>query len=190
MAAFSSGFEALDIGFWKRKKLMFYWQITKYDPQNRDADGVYLKDEWTGYGDIGRIFEGKVLTLEDYVKAEEMYIKAVLFFMKCLDIDTLKVISLEQYGKSPKSVTAEGVRIKNNTFYAKEKIAFIIKSILRCKFWCMFESENIRIRFDYNYYMRLACTMPCTSTIAQIELLGLFVQESKRELIFRDEEDE
>ena len=169
---------------------MFYWQITKYDPRNRDTDGVYLKDEWTDYSCIGQTFEGKVLTLEDYVKAEDAYIQAVLLFMQCLGIDSLKVISLEKYGKSPKSVSAEGVRIKNNTFYPKEKITFIIKSILRCKFWCMLEAENMRVRFDYDYYMGLACTMPCASTIAQIERLGLFVEESKRELIFRDEEDD
>lgn len=40
---------------------MFCWQITKYDPKNRDENNRYLKDEWTDYSSIGEIFEGKEL---------------------------------------------------------------------------------------------------------------------------------
>ena len=169
---------------------MFCWQITKYDPKNRDADRVYLKDEWTDYSCIGKSFEGKELTYEDYLKVEDAYIQAVLLFMKCLDLDSLKVISLEKNGKNPNSVTLEGIKIKNNTFYPKEKIVFIIRSILRFKFWCMLETENMRVKFGYDYYMMIGCTMPCATTIAQIEGIGLFVEPRGREFLFDEEDDE
>ena len=91
---------------------MFCWQITKYNPKNRDKDGIYLKDEWTEYSDIGKIFEGKELAYEEYEKVEEKHIQAVLLFMECMNIDALKVIYLEKYGKRPKSVTIDGKKNK------------------------------------------------------------------------------
>ena len=54
-------------------KYMNYWQITKYDPKNRDEHNRYLKDEWTEYGDIGNLFDGKKLTFAEYFNIESKY---------------------------------------------------------------------------------------------------------------------
>ncbi len=171
---------------------MFCWRITKYDPKNRNELGYYLKDEWTEYGDIGRSFDGKIFTYEEYVIVEDAYIQAVLLFMDCLEIDSLKVISLEDtHGKNPESISVESIKIKNNEYYKKEMIIFIIKSILRYKLWCKLESENMRVDFGYDYYMGLACSKLCMSTIKKIENeLGLFVEKIGCEIIFDDDEDD
>jgi hypothetical protein len=51
---------------------MNYVRITKYDPQNRDANGHYtLVDEWTSISDVGKSFQGKILTMEQYLAIEE-----------------------------------------------------------------------------------------------------------------------
>ena len=162
--------------------------ITKYDPQNRDAEGRYLKDEWTEYGDIGRKFGGKEFTYQEYAKIEEKHIQAVLLFMECLGIDSLKVIKLEFKGKKPDKVTVEGRDIYNNIFYSKETIVFIIQSVLRYKFWCALEAEGMRVRFEYDYYMNLACFLPCADTIKKIEEMGLFVEKSTLEFLFDEDE--
>ena len=168
---------------------MFCWCITKYDPKNRDKNRVYLKGEWTEYGDIGKIFEGKELTYEEYVKVEWAYIQAVLFFMDCLDINSLKIISLEQVGKKVQDIDVDGNVIKNNVFYEKEMVVFIIRSILRYRFWCMLEAEGMRVRFDFDYYMTLGCIMPSADTIKKIERLGLFVEKSGLEFLFDELDD-
>ena len=33
--------------------------IVKYNPKYYDAKGVYTKDEWTDFSDIGKEFEGE-----------------------------------------------------------------------------------------------------------------------------------
>jgi hypothetical protein len=42
------------------------YRVTKYDPENRDAEGNYLIDEWTSFSDVGRTFSGKELTEQEY----------------------------------------------------------------------------------------------------------------------------
>ena len=169
---------------------MFYWQITKYDPKNRDADGIYLKDEWTDHSDIGQIFEGKQLTFAEYLAIETKYIQAVLLFMECLGIETLKVTKLIHRARYQKKALIDGKRIINDTYYNYEMITFLIQSMLRNKFGCILESENMRVRFYDDYYMTLGCTMPCSSTIKQIENMGLFVEKKGRESLFDEEDDE
>ena len=169
---------------------MFCWQITKYNPKYRNADRAYLKDEWTEYGDIGKTFEGKKLTYEEYEKVEEAHIKAVLLFMDCLGIDSLKVVHLSKDCNHADSVTVADIKIKNNTYYTREIIIFIIKSILRYEFWCILEAKSMRVRFEYDYYMLLACKVPCTSIIQQIEQLGLFVETKGCDFLFDEEDDD
>ena len=169
---------------------MFCWQITKYDPKNRDENRVYLKDDWTEYGDIGQTFDGKKLTFAEYLEVEAKYIQAVLLFMECLGIDTLKVTDLIYRARLRKKALIDGKMIIEGTHYNYEMIAFLIQSMLRDKFDCMLEAENMRVRFCYDYYMVLACSMPCPSTIKQIENMGLFVEKTGREFLFEEEDDE
>lgn len=50
------------------------YRITKYNPKNREKDGVYSKDEWTSISDIGKSFGDYKLTASDYLKVEDQYL--------------------------------------------------------------------------------------------------------------------
>ena len=52
---------------------MTEYRITKYNPANR-VDGVYVTDEWTSFGDIGKEFGGTKLSHDVYLKTEQSYI--------------------------------------------------------------------------------------------------------------------
>ena len=52
----------------------FYYCVCKYDPAFRDEKGAYKKDEWTDFSDIGRAFDGKVFTEEEYYETEDRYV--------------------------------------------------------------------------------------------------------------------
>ena len=168
---------------------MFYWRITKYDPKNRNLDGIYLKDEWTRYSDIGKTFEGNIVTQDEYLKFEASYIKAVLLLMDCLQVEVLQVAGLEKVMKNPKAVYIGDTVIKNNEFYPKETIPLILQSILRNKFWCRLISNNLLyIQTGWDYYMYVGSARACKSTIQKIELMGLFVEKSERAFLFDDED--
>lgn len=157
---------------------MFYWRITKYDPQYRDERGAYLKNEWTEYDDIGQTFEGKTLTLKEYLKTEDAYIQAILLFIEDLNIDSLRISCLEKNGRRPKKVLVDGIEIVNNTYVNKESIIPIIRLILRGKTWCKFKAKQMLIDFSNQFYTFIvSINRPSNSTIKKIEHMGFFVEE-------------
>ena len=68
--------------------MKYCWRITKYDPKKRNLQGWFLEDTWISYGDIGSVYQGKKLTYNEYVHVEDLYINAIVQFMKCLNIST------------------------------------------------------------------------------------------------------
>ena len=167
---------------------MFCWQITKYDPQNRDVNRVYLKDEWTDFSDIGKIFDGKELTFTEYLGIETKYIQTVMFFMECLGISSLKVTKLVYRARYKKNALIDGVKVVNDTYYSYEMIAFIIQSILRNKFDCMLANNDMWVQFDWDYYMTIGCLRPCELAIAKTKEIGLFVEKEDPVYFFEDDE--
>jgi hypothetical protein len=86
------------------------YRITKFDPALRNADGAYLSADWTSSSDVGREFNGVVLTESEYARVEDAYITtAVRFFEEC-GIDSLTVTSLESTG-SDDCVLVEGQEV-------------------------------------------------------------------------------
>jgi len=65
--------------------------IVKYNPKYYDAKGVYTKDEWTEFSDIGRLFDGKRLSIEEYLEAENNFIA---FVNDCLDIAGCRYLTI------------------------------------------------------------------------------------------------
>ena len=45
--------------------------ISKYDIKYRNELGVYLRDDWTSFFDIGKVWEGELLTREEYERVEK-----------------------------------------------------------------------------------------------------------------------
>ena len=56
--------------------------ITKYNPIFRDKNGFYRKKDWIGLQDVGKVFDGKLLTFELYSEVEKKYIDASISFFK------------------------------------------------------------------------------------------------------------
>ena len=61
---------------------MIWHEIAKYSPQNYDSNGIYIVDEWTSRSDVGKYYNGKLFTLEDYLNVENHYIAVVLSLME------------------------------------------------------------------------------------------------------------
>ena len=52
-------------------------EIVKYSPEYYNSSGVYLRDEWSSVYDIGKSFDGKVLSITDYLSVENAYLQAI-----------------------------------------------------------------------------------------------------------------
>lgn len=72
-------------------KMKFCWRITKYDPTKRNSQGWFLEETWTSFSDIGKLYEGKKVTYDEYVYVENLYISAILEFILVFHIYRLRV---------------------------------------------------------------------------------------------------
>jgi hypothetical protein len=156
---------------------MYYWRITKYNPLYRDRQGSYLMDEWTCYSDIGKSFKGKEFTIQEYLRTEESYIKAVMLFMSFMKLVSLRIRFLEHDGLRIKKYNDDGKKeIINNEYVQGNDLKRIIRLILRNVIWCRLEAEGMSLYFSHDLYMYITSVNPCNSVIAEIEKNGLFVE--------------
>ena len=73
------------------------FRVSRYDPALRDHHGRFTGSEWTSAADIGRVYDGRRLTVTDYRAAEDRYVRAVLAFASCAQ-DRLTLLDMEHHG--------------------------------------------------------------------------------------------
>ncbi len=164
---------------------MYWFQITKYNPKYRNELGHYLKDEWTDFSDIGKKHANDILTYDEYIEVENAYVKAILNFMNCLNLDSVRVSGLEKrkllensenYSKSMIEIYK---KIKDKQFLDRQLLDQVIRLILRTDLWCKLQSKDLEVHFGYDYYMYIGSSKPCEEIIPTIEKMGLFVEAIK-----------
>ncbi len=122
---------------------MSVFRISKYDPRLRIC-GKYMADEWTDYSDIGRSFDGKILTEEEYLSIENRYLCCIRDIMNCSCIPYMLISGLEIYEKC---IWSEGCIV------SVEKIDTIIRDCFRNVCWCKLEYDDMYIHFGYDFYI-------------------------------------
>ena len=167
---------------------MFNWRITKYNPNYRDELGRYKKCEWTSFSEIGTIFNGKKLTIDDYIAIENAYVDAIVAFMDDLGIKSLQVKGLEK--KNNKFMTDGAhklysdemvnlyISLQDNDVLDVREIEYLSRLILRENLWCKLDQEEILlVHFGYDYYMYIGSRNICEDAINNIIDRGLFVED-------------
>ena len=128
------------------------------------------RETWTNICDIGKIFNGRVLTLERYLFYERKYVNVLEQFFKLLKIERMRASSVEIHPYNNRIVIAEilsnGV-LPLQTMNLKEwlsegeeypvtlvKLLFIL--VLREQCWAKFTDEAgnfIHIGYDFFFYL-------------------------------------
>lgn len=149
----------------------YMWRVTKYDPKNRDSNGSYSINEWTSFSDIGKIYNGIELSTYEYIQYEKAYIKAVFLFMKCNQVEQLKIVGLEIYDEETESNLEEGMIL------SEDIIESVIRDVLRERIWCkLIFSEILFIHFGYDYNMYIGSMKLCREVLDEIEQSNLFIE--------------
>ncbi|MFD1864202.1 hypothetical protein ACTL32_08765 [Planococcus sp. FY231025] len=149
-------------------------RITKYDPQNRDANGHYtLVDEWTSISDVGKSFQGKILTMEQYLAIEGKYIQAVEMLLQKNGSSDIAIVDLENHTDETAMDLSEGKTISHNL------VSDLVKLILREKVWGRLVANNqFEIHFGYDYYMYFVGESLTDDIIEELRIInGLYVEE-------------
>lgn len=130
-------------------------RITKYNPANRNSKGHYLVDEWIGYWQIGRIFNGKVFTYEEYESVESKYLSVIKIAFEHSGARELNIERLEKYDADPPCSDEVERLLQRGYLFTSEEVVAVSQAILRLFFWAELNSfhKKFSITFGYDYYM-------------------------------------
>lgn len=158
------------------------YRITKYNPADRDSQGYYQKDDWISFANIGKSYENKILTLKDYLKVENSYIKAIQIFMDYLNLDFFNIINFKKIGLiTSKGYSQELIKtyknLRRNNKITRNSIPNVIRLRLRNDIGGFLETNGMIVHFGWDYYMYISSSKELPLALKQkIENIGLFVE--------------
>ena len=128
---------------------MTEYRIAKYNPTHR-INGVYMADEWTSFSDIGKVFDGRILSQDAYLKTEQAYIDCCINLIEKAKIAKLYIKQAEYY--------TENVRF-HSTISNTQEIRQVITACLREQCWLKLVAKDFFIHFGYDYYMYIGSAL-------------------------------
>ena len=171
---------------------LYKYRITKYNPLFRNDEGRYLVEDWIAVSDIGSVFNGKELTMEEYKKTEDSYIAAIKLIMEYLNIpylraaDVIRSFPLEMF----KSLINDYNELysdemmeyysseKGNYTLTKEKVDFFCRLLLREDIGAtIYYNRKMKVFIGYDYLMGVHTSKSLEPIVPVIHKLGLFVED-------------
>ncbi|QTD50173.1 hypothetical protein [Sulfidibacter corallicola] len=161
---------------------MNYFRVTKYNPHDRNEQGHYLAEDWTSVSDVGGVYNGRKLDLEDYLKVENFYVEAVLRFFKHFEARYVQVVDLENEfledsGANKCDLLPIDISfLKNLSWISIDEAGLCARAILRELIWCKLEYKNRAfVHFGYDYYMYFGCAVEIDINLVVPD--GLYVEK-------------
>jgi hypothetical protein len=146
---------------------MTEYRISKYNPANR-IDGIYMADEWTSFGDIGKVFGNTILSQDLYLKTERAYIDCCMELMQTAQVVNLFVEQAEYY--------TENIQF-SSTLFNEAEIRQVIAACLREQCWLKLVAKDFFIHFGYDYYMYIGSLLPVESVAETATQYGLYSEQ-------------
>lgn len=159
--------------------------ISKYNPVFRDEKGVYTKEEWVSFFQIGKKFDDGILSFAEYEAIEKKYINAALLFFEfhsCHDVVIRRLEKKEiwDYDYSDKhELIALYNKLTENYICSRENLPLLLMLIFRELVWAelhCFDCKDIVLRFGYDFYMYFNSNIIMDKLFSRIIDLGLFVE--------------
>ncbi|EOA3012160.1 hypothetical protein ACX35G_000976 [Enterococcus faecalis] len=162
---------------------MFYYRISKYNPKYRDESGHYTLQDWTSFYDIGKVFLGRKLTVEEYNTIENLYIEVVVLSMKetkqeFLTVKALEKIAEENMAEMDSDCQAFYQNIHDGDKLSLEEIPVFMKLQLRELLWAKLSSKNLNVHFGYDYYMYIISSKKLSSVVESFYKRGIYIEEN------------
>lgn len=129
---------------------MYCYRISKYPRNNKES----ITQDWTAYSDIGKIFYGHKLTLDEYLKTEDNYVLCILNLLDLSNVKKMCITYLE-----PRSIE---IPWKAGMFLSGNDLSCFIRDCLRENCWGVLECVSFRIEFGFDLYVHIGCRLSFT----------------------------
>ena len=140
---------------------MICYTVSKYNNK------VDKHNEWTDYTDIGKVFGGKKLTIDEYMSVEQNYIGFVIDALRINNVSSLLLAELEVY---------EEIKWKDNQRVDVLDISEVIKDVLRNKCWCKLKTDNFCLCFGFDFYMHIKSNIDYACLVELCNRYDLFIK--------------
>lgn len=150
------------------KPLPYSWRLSRYEPELRAKDAEW--QSWTDVSDVGQVFNGLPLTMEEYVRVENLYVDAATRFASEFPAQQFRVVYL--------GVQRDGFALREGQSLVRSDIAPVVRGNLQGSLDCAVVSSDggFQITFGFDLYMYLAAHMSCDRAVMEIEQAGLRVE--------------
>ena len=170
------------------------YRISKYDPQYRDSNDVYTKEEWTDFSDIGKVFENKEFLYSEYRMVELKLILVIVNILIEKNINLLVIDSVERRAKFRVTIlhVLKKASLKEKVYfnlmkYKKGHIISIAEMFLFCQLilrnciWCSFKGisqlDTVVIECGWDYYVHIDCDTISNETIEYANRMGIYIEK-------------
>ncbi|AZB42172.1 hypothetical protein CEF21_07660 [Bacillus sp. FJAT-42376] len=157
----------------------------------RDEAGRYQKNEWTAISDIGKSFDGILLTDEEYISVEDQYVRAVKLIMKFHSLTSLRAANLchsfsnEEFLNLIKPYShlySERLLDFYSNFNGSQAGLDEVESFCRLQLRedigvKLFAPRKLKVFIGYDYLMGVYSSKSLNPIIQEISAMGLFVEE-------------
>lgn len=159
---------------------MLGYRVSKYDPEQREANGAFLLEDWTSASDIGRSIGGKTMTKQQYLAVEDKYVEAATQLLETAGIGALRISDLEVKTEgSDKRFEDDGLakqclQLRDDLLVAGRDLETVVRGCLREYIWCRLAGpKESYLHFGYDYYMYIGLPkVPSAAAVPQ----GLFLE--------------
>jgi hypothetical protein len=168
-----------------KKRINF--SITKYNPIYRNEYGHYQHDDWTSISDIGKTFEGIILTYDKYLEVENRYVDSVFCILDFFNVNKVKINHIYKFDKKSDFKDYNSIDLystykivnTNTVLNNRNQIDDLIRLRLREHIveleLVVSITDRIEILFGFDFYMYLKTNKDVSVLIDKISKLGLFV---------------
>jgi len=145
-------------------------EIVKYNPIYYN-DGCYTSEEWTDIDDVGKVYDGKIFTISEYLEVEQRYINTIVDIMKFVGSKYLTVSYVELNRKSAEEQLLKSKFYDEDipllhyikTFNQKKHITIkmiepIGRLCMRGYLFVKLVERKHRLKFEFGYDLYLSAT--------------------------------
>lgn len=146
-----------------------YW-ITKYDPRYRDETGIYRREEWTFFAQVGRRVGGRRFTMNEYLRVEACYLEALRLLLVEAGLDHLELRALW----IRRGVPALRRWRTRTSLDVRQCLEFTRLALREQVHGQLIAPRRAYVQFGWDYYMYVGLSRPTPKALEAIAGLGLF----------------
>jgi len=169
---------------------MFEYRITKYDQSKRNESGTYTgPNAWTSYSDVGDIFDGKELLLEECLRVESAYIETAIKLFEYSGLPYLRLTRTKVHEWEQKRIREEGypfydpafelIDVTEDAIICPKDMRTILQMIFRGFVEASLEwQDKFYIHIGWDFYMYVGTNKTDEVIHDAIHAKGLYIDKN------------